>query len=153
MGKGFEADNAAVVSVAQAVCLHKLRAAMRDAHNLLVLQNATQSQSTPEDCLPSNRTDSVGQTPSQSGLQASNTNSEGEIGTKTESEEQLEMILLEYGEFLASSNHADAVDVLRVFLLELLNSQSELRAELASWRIEAASTPLDPLQVCVCLCA
>ena len=153
MGKGFEADNAAVVSVAQAVCLHKLRAAMRDAHNLLVLQNATQSQSqsTPEDCLPANRTDSVGQTPSQSGLQASN--SEGEIGTKTESEEQLEIILLEYGEFLASSNHADAVDVLRVFLLELLNSQSELRAELASWRIEAASTPLDPLQVCVCLCA
>ena len=63
------------------------------------------------------------------------------------------MILLEYGEFLSSSNHVDAIDVLRVFLLELLSSQSELRAELASLRIDIIGSPLDPLQVCVvCVC-
>ena len=91
------------------------------------------------------RKDCEGQTPPRSGLPPG---SESE----SENEKQCKMILLEYGEFLSSSNHVDAIDVLRVFLLELLSSQSELRAELASLRIDIIGSPLDPLQVCVCAC-
>ena len=144
MGRCFETDNAEVISVAQAVCSHKQKEAVREAHNLLQ-KNNTQGIIT-EECLPSNRKDCEGQTPPRSGLPPG---SESE----SENEKQCKMILLEYGEFLSSSNHVDAIDVLRVFLLELLSSQSELRAELASLRIDIIGSPLDPLQVCVCVCA
>ena len=143
MGRCFETDNAEVISVAQAVCSHKQKEAVREAHNLLQKSN-TQGIIT-EDCLPSNRKDCEGQTPPRSGLPPG-----GE--SESENEKQYKMILLEYGEFLSSSNNVDAIDVLRVFLLELLSSQSELRAELASLRIDIIGSPLDPLQVCVCVC-
>ena len=142
MGRCFETNNAEVISVAQAVCSHKQKEAVREVHNLLKKSN-TQGIIT-EDCLPSNRKDCEGQTPPRSGLPLCG---ESEI----ENEKQCKMILLEYGEFLSSSNHVDAIDVLRVFLLELLSSQSELRAELASLRIDIIGSPLDPLQVCVCV--
>ena len=143
MGRCFETDNAEVISVAQAVCSHKQKEAVREAHNLLQKSN-TQGIIT-EDCLPSNRKDYEGQTPPRSGLPPGGK-------SESENEKQYKMILLEYGEFLSSSNNVDAIDVLRVFLLELLSSQSELRAELASLRIDIIGSPLDPLQVCVCVC-
>ena len=76
-------------------------------------------------------------TPSTPGLQTSG----GDL------EELSDNVLQEYDKFMVGSNHIDAVEVLKTFLSELLNPQSDIHADLSSVELEADTVPRDPLQV------
>ncbi|KAK7100298.1 PCNA-interacting partner-like [Littorina saxatilis] len=137
IGKDSKTDvlsNGTVLAVAQALCVHKLQTAIGDVQDLL--QKAS-IKTTPAKPLKMDNTD---KTPLK--LRLFGLDGENECDTDILSAQILPL----YGEFLASSNHIDAVDVLRVFLLELLTPDSELCAELASMRTDITGSPLDPLQ-------
>ena len=139
MGKGFQADAASIFTLAQSVCVTRMKRAIRDIHCLL--QNALSSSDKDAVDNKSEATidniANVQKTPSTPGLQTSG----GDL------EELSDNVLQEYDKFMVGSNHIDAVEVLKTFLSELLNPQSDIHADLSSVELEVDTVPRDPLQV------
>jgi hypothetical protein len=149
IGKEDDTDESTVVATAQAILVNKLQKAMEASRKSQQCEPPLADDEKSNNANPKDTSSvdvhSACLTPGKLQLDILHLH---DNKIEKEQDQAIMETEAEYSEFLNSSNHIDAVDVLRLFLTEMLNVQSEVRTDLANVEVHVSGSPLDPLQVC-----